>query len=100
MANFTVRVELLGIPDAETYNRLKEAMAKSSFYDYFFETINGVKIKYELPPAEYALYNSNQTTTQVRDAVVQIVKSIWKEFRVWVVLTTIRWEYHNLKKLS
>jgi hypothetical protein len=95
MANFTVRVELLGSPDRTTYANLASAMARIGFNDKL--TDNG--ITYEIPPAEY-IGTKNLTPLQVRDEVKNIVPAVWKDFRVFVTHTTSRWEYYNLKKLS
>ncbi len=97
MANFTVRVELLGYPDAQIYQRLEQAMNQIGLYDEIHESNGSV---YEIPPAEYIGVNLNLTTIQVVDIVSKAVLPIWKEHRVFVTQAYGRWEYYNLKKLK
>ncbi len=97
MTNFTVRVELLGYPDAQTYLRLEAAMKTIGFTDEILEPNGSV---YELPPAEYIGVNINLTTLQVVERVRQTVTPIWKDHRVFVTQAYGRWEYYNLKKIK
>lgn len=95
MSRFTTRIELLGTPDAATYEKLHNAMAAKDFKRTF--TDNGKT--FETPHAEYVSWHT-VTTSVVVDLARQAAATVWKDFRIMTTSTEVRWEYYNLKQLS
>ncbi len=93
MSNFIVRVELYGTPSEAVYDKLHAAMSQKGFSRTF---IDGNKTV-QLPTATYAMFNKNDSTTQIVEFAKQAAATIWVDFAVLCTRTEVRFEYHNLR---
>lgn len=95
MAQFTVRVELFGNPDAEHYDNLHAKMQEEDFY----RVLKGSDEEwYHLPSATYD-HSSTESKSAVRDTVWTIARSVWNKPGVLVTESDGR-AWQGLKKAS
>lgn len=97
MANYTVRVELIGVDhDAKKYEELHDAMKKKSS---FSRKLNLDADSFKLPPAEYSKVTDDKKTTVLEAAksAATAVMGSDKKHRILVTRSEEPRAYWNLE---
>ena len=96
MANYTVRVELIGVDhDSQKYDELHDAMKKHGF----LRTLKVDAGRFKLPPAEYSKV-ADDTKAEVLDSAKSAATTVMgsdKKYRILVTRSEEPRAYWNLE---